>query len=414
MIIPPQIRLYRQKNKTNEQPEEWIVSVSKDNEKKQVQIELLVTDTGKGLITQAASTTTKKIPNDLYNFKDVTTKDQKDLLLNELIAGNGPDMLYVSRSDFIALAEKGLLLDVSTLLSKDTLNRLLPAALELGTYNDKLLGMPVCVKGSTILISSETWNQHKWNIDDMLRLMREHKLDGSLYYGNAQTCFAPMATFRMLIRNFLREPWLIDWEKGQCYFNGERFIEFLSLLKDAERDNDTEMWLANGKRIAYFDIAHKDFIYDFGYKEEIENGHYVGFPTAGDGGNYLDADGLLVVCKNTEKLDAIKDLLTGVLDDTIQKGADISVNKISLPETEISEEGKQNIGGHEIMILKSGKSSILVAKEFLESCVAAPLHENELENIIMEEVDPYFQGRKTAQEIAEIIQNRVQLYLDEK
>ena len=39
--------------------------------------------------------------------------------------------------------------------------------------------------------------------------------------------------------------------------------------------------------------------------------------------------------------------------------------------------------------------------------------EEQIREIINEEVQPYFEGQKTASEVAEIIQNRVQLYLFE-
>ena len=410
----PRIRLYQLRSKTNEKPEEWIVTVSKENGNKRVLIDILIEDEGKKILTQAASVTAKRMPKDAFSIREITSKDQKDLLINELMAGNGPDILYVSRDDFVTLAEKGLLLDISTLLSKEINDRILPGAIGLGTYDGKLLGLPLCVRASSILVSRDIWNQDKWDIDDMLSLMREHKLDGRLYYGNAKTCFAPMGAFRMLIRNFLREPWLIDWEKGECHFDGERFVEFLALINDADWKKEEEHWLAEGSRLAYFDMAHADFVYEFGFKEEVENGYYVGFPTSGHSGNYLDADGILVICSGTKKTEEVKDLLSDIFSDAMQNGVDLSVLKMIIPETEKDENGNYYINGQEIWILQNGKSTIMTAKEFLEGCVAAPLHENELENIIMEEVEPYFMGKKTAQKTSEIIQNRVQLYLNER
>ena len=41
-------------------------------------------------------------------------------------------------------------------------------------------------------------------------------------------------------------------------------------------------------------------------------------------------------------------------------------------------------------------------------------YHTEIQKIIDEEVTAYFQGEKEIQEVCEIIQNRVQLYLDEQ
>ena len=54
------------------------------------------------------------------------------------------------------------------------------------------------------------------------------------------------------------------------------------------------------------------------------------------------------------------------------------------------------------------------AEEFLENCVAAPFHEPEIEKILMEELAVYYQGDRSARETAEIIQQRAQLFLNEK
>ena len=37
-----------------------------------------------------------------------------------------------------------------------------------------------------------------------------------------------------------------------------------------------------------------------------------------------------------------------------------------------------------------------------------------ISDIVYEETAPFFEGKKTAEEVAKIIDNRVQLYLDEK
>ena len=46
---------------------------------------------------------------------------------------------------------------------------------------------------------------------------------------------------------------------------------------------------------------------------------------------------------------------------------------------------------------------------------AAPdMRSEEVLNIIMEEAEPYLAGEKTAEEAAQVIQNRMQLYMSEK
>ena len=77
------------------------------------------------------------------------------------------------------------------------------------------------------------------------------------------------------------------------------------------------------------------------------------------------------------------------------------------------EEGITYFEGTEIVELSDGRTTLDAAEEFLESCVAAPMHETEIHNIIYEELSGFFDGTKSARETAEVIQKRVQLLLAE-
>ena len=49
----------------------------------------------------------------------------------------------------------------------------------------------------------------------------------------------------------------------------------------------------------------------------------------------------------------------------------------------------------------------------MDSCVLMPPEDDAIADIVMEEAEPYFAGDKDLDTVVEIIQNRVQLYLDE-
>ena len=68
----------------------------------------------------------------------------------------------------------------------------------------------------------------------------------------------------------------------------------------------------------------------------------------------------------------------------------------------------------EIVTLSNGKTSLERADKFLNDCVAAPIKEIEIESILREELEGFFEGSKNAQETAEVIQRRVQLLINEQ
>ena len=419
--IPPQIRLYRNSNNANEVSDEWITILSKEKNENAVRIEILATeDGGYEMLNELAAFTTRRNPNYIFTCEKNSSEEQRKLLTNELISGKGPDVLYVPRDYFVTLAEKGILLDISEMLDQREFNDVLPGALELGMYADKLKGLPIFVTVSGLLISDTIWDQDHWSFDDMLRLMREHKIDQSLYYINSGTSFTPLASARIIIMRCLQEPWLIDWNNKKCNFTDERFIEFLTLLRDQITEDDEGEWLNQGRRLACLDMVNEEYVYDFGIMEEIENGHYVGFPTNGVCGNYLSTEGILVVNANSNHIEAVKDLMRNLLEEYIPNeggrnvNSSLSIRKLYFKDIEIVDNGKSYVNGKEIKYLKSGEITFDTAEAFLESCVAAPLGDSMIENILMEELPAYFMGEKSVNQVVDNIQNRVQLYLDEK
>ena len=61
-------------------------------------------------------------------------------------------------------------------------------------------------------------------------------------------------------------------------------------------------------------------------------------------------------------------------------------------------------------VFEDGTNSLDKAKEFLESCSAAPMIYEDIDKIMMEEVEAFLAGDKSARETAEIIDNRVRIY----
>ncbi len=418
---PPAIRLYKNTDLRSGETEDWIVYLSKEKVDNLIEVDILVTDDpGSRQIMEAASRSTKKNPNNLFECKKIETNEQKNILINELMSGNGPDVLYLSRSDFITFSEKGLLKDLSEVISKETLSNILPGALELGQVSDKQYGIPTCVSASGLLVAKTVWEKDTWTYDDMLHLMEMQVLEGNLFYVNAGKPFAPLATTVLLTaRNY--DSWLIDWNRKICNFVDKRFIDLLTILKSAPKQSgETDTWLNAGSRMAYVDINTSAFIYDFGVREELEEGHYVGFPTNGKNGNYLDANGVLVINISAKNMEGIINLFECILDPEIQNMAEqntqsaLSICKKERREFSYDEDGKIYCDGNEIRILQNGKTTVEYAEEFLENCVAAPFHEPEIEKILMEELAVYYQGDRSARETAEIIQQRAQLFLNEK
>lgn len=380
-------------------------------------------------VAECAVQASMETPNYRYEYEDASNQEARDRILIELSQGKGPDILFVTQEDMYMLEEKGLLLDIEELILQDVREQLLPGALELGTVDERLLGIPVGVLAETLVTAGDIWPEDTWRLEDLIELMDEGELTGAIrnlpdrMMGRYTT---PSLTVLSLVNYSLTDSFLIDWEDRKCHFDDERFIRLLELTATdmSGVPTNTEDWLNGGKDIlcGYF-LYGSDFI-DFFVHLEAENGRIIGYPTEGDCGSYLKADGggLLVVNANSERTEAAACFLDNLLGEELQSKINLtglSVRKLS-PEDYIVEDESGILRfmsdsrySTEIPVFQDGSTSFHRAKIFLESCVATPHRYSQITMIIAEELDAMYAEQRSPRTTAEIINSRIQLYLDE-
>lgn len=352
-----------------------------------------------------------------YQYEDDSAEELRTRVLADLSSGNGPDLMYVSLEDMRMLEEKGALLDMRELLPEARVKEMLPGAVEIGTIDGKLVGIPMHVSANTLMVARDTWPEDSWTLEDIIRLMESGELEGGIFYNTSY--FYPLATMNLLIEYSLADSFLIDWENRKSHFDDERFLRLLELtyknLNDGSVETDTR--LNGGKRISWQDAGNggsNDSNFDVA--REWENGHYVGFPTSGDCGNYLTTEGVIVVNAATKNKEAVRGYLEVLCSSEFQSslsmagafGYDsekgyIDPNSGKLMWTPVDEIG----------VFSDNTTSIDRANAFLRECVAAPLTYPALKEIISEELTIMYDQNRDPKDAAKIINNRVQLYLDE-
>ncbi len=366
-------------------------------------------------VADSVSIAASKNRNLRFIYEDAITEEKRTRVLADLSSGNGPDIMYVSLEDMRMLAEKGALLDMRELLSSSEMERMLPGALELGSVNGKLVGLPVWLSADTLMISNDKWTKDTWTLEDIIRLMESGELEGAVYYNNGY--FYPLATMRILFEYSLADSFLIDWENRKCHFDDERFIRLLELTYANRNETavDTDTRLDGGKRIAFESLS----MYNanrFDVNREREDGIYVGYPTEGNCGNYLTTEGVIVINAAAKNKEAVRVYLETFCDSHFQStltevgiyGIDSTIGGIE-PET-----GKWIWRNkEEVADFSDGTTAIDRANQFLRQCVAAPTRYTDLEEIIMEELNIMYEQKREPREVVKIINSRVQLYLDE-
>lgn len=76
-----------------------------------------------------------------------------DRIMAEIVAGKGPEILLVDRKDLQILFDKGVLADLSGVLSKETEEQIFKGVLAAGTIDGKLVGLADSVRSQTVLVS---------------------------------------------------------------------------------------------------------------------------------------------------------------------------------------------------------------------------------------------------------------------
>ena len=235
----------------------------------------------------------------------------------------------------------------------------------------------------------------------------------------------------------------VDWENGTCSFDTDSFIEMLDFLKqfpetigddmytDEYWENYDSMW-REGKVVAM--MYNVSGFRDYQYVQQGTFGEpvtMIGYPTGnGDGSAIMPALQMAMSAKSSCKEGAwqfLRYYLTDEYQDAIPYGLPLSIKKLdSMGEeamkkptytdengNEVESEDYYYLGGIEIPINPMTKEEVENFKKTLYSFNQVYNYDDNLIQIIEEEAAAFFNGQKSAKDVAAIIQSRVKIYVNE-
>lgn len=373
-------------------------------------------------------------------------EDYRNRILAEMTVGKGPDILYVSREDMILLQDKGMLLDISDMISEEVREQLIPGVLELGCTGGELVGLVPEVNFKTVGTSRQTWDQDGWTVEEFIERIEE-KEDWEYLFDYWGRAAGGIYFFNYIIPVQLESLSLLDLEQGTCDFNSEKFIHILQFCKKyasrEQREGDAFWDSAESARKLVEGESAAEVVNMYGGMTVFSRimGEYgdecriVGYPTGKGSGNYVDSYSYcyLVVNAGTKQQEEIRkffDLLLNIDNQMNTDGCSVRMDVLSSYEVirnpfpggeyclvhyspNHSEEGAHYIMIKEDDIKPDHTSYLEEFLEFVKSCTPEPYCPPQIQNILWEEGSAYFGSDKSAEETADIIQRRIQLYLDE-
>ena len=354
--------------------------------------------------------------------EEISVFDFRKSIQLELTTGKGPDVLYYTcftDFDMFPYAEDGYLMDVTDFLNEQT--DVIEAAKKYTEFDGKIYAVPINMCISTVCTLERYSVEQKDNTLEYWMNLTE-KTDTEFDTNE-------MDLLEMLGVGVDGIQLFVDVENGISHFEQNDFIELLEFSKKygyVDVGETLKERVASNKHI-FWSCAFKEFN-SFWFQEaglqEIPS--YIGYPTDEGGRHALLCYSYAINNASKHKEGAL-DFLSFLLSDEQQQlsfnaGAGFPVrnsilNKLwdeALQEPYTGD--SETIGYRRFDVYYEPRKMKEEEEAMFWEMLNAPLYDyeyNSIRAIVEEETKPFFDGDKTAEEVAKIIDNRVQLYLDE-
>ena len=361
-------------------------------------------------------------------------------LNTDIVAGHIPDILNVSNLPVAQYVGRGLLedlypyLDNDGELSRDSLVQEVLHALEVdgGLYQ----AVPSFNITTLVGASSVVGDEPGWTFEEMQTALANHP---------EASAFSPYVTRETLLSYFMtfNQNNYVNWQTGECYFDGEDFISMLEFAKSLPETYDWEneeyvdeyQLIREGKVLLsmanFYDFSNL-YTYPALFGEDVT---YIGFPTNEGCGSVISTAGTsLSMSSASQHKDAVWSFIRTLFTEKYQKQNvwelptnqtifDQMVKEAMTEETYTDENGvqvvqpKYTIGygnGTEIEVYAMTQEQYDQFLDLLSRIDSQASVDSSIANIVLEETGAYFAGQKSVEETASVIQSRVKLYVNEQ
>lgn len=363
-------------------------------------------------------------------------------LNNDIISGQVPDILVLSSDMPVnAYIAKGLFADIGKMIEEDeelNIEDYMTNVFDAYSVNGRLYSIIPAFNISTVMgKTADVGETPGWTMADLKDLMAS-KPDANVF---GKTTTRSEVLWQMMRFSGSR---FVDGNSGKCHFDTQEFIDMLEFVAqfpeefdwDNEGDdfwNDYDTQYRSGKTllmpvyISNFD----NYIYwargQFGEPVTL-----IGFPAEEGIGAVVSAESQYVISAKSPNKEGAWEFLRYYLTEEYQKSDEMYGMPV-LREAVLerldrakerpyweNEDGTKEyydrtywIGDEQIILdpLSDKEASDLFA--YIESVTMPDYYDESLSNIISEEAEAFFKGDKSAAEVAEIIQSRAQVYINE-
>ena len=385
----------------------------------------------------------KEYIDETAEWTESTYADALNKFHADMAGGDCPDLIDLSMVNLKNITAKGVLEDLTPYLKSSevaNIDDFVPSVLNAYKIDGIQATVPTYFMVDTLLgRTSVVGEEPGWTMEEMIALTKANPgkqlMHGMTKERALQTCLMYASDS------------FIDYESGTCSFDSPEFIQFLEFANcfdleyEYNEDESFPQMLQAGKVLlsnASFSDVHAYQMYYLMF--EADGVTPIGYPTAdGKPGVFLSGNEIYGISAQSENKDAAWKFLESVLsgqstsygwgfpsrkeqlEEMFKEACEPEYQKNENGEILMDEEGnpmqypKTSWGydNWDVDIYAATQEEINGIRHLIE--IARPLsrESEEIYAIIGEEAAPYFAGQKSAEEVANIIQSRVRIYVSE-
>lgn len=344
--------------------------------------------------------------------EEVSYQDYCTGIQLEFSAGKGPDLVSGRVIDLSAYAQNGYLVPLEEYL-RLTEEDFYSTAMEVGKIEGVAYGVPYAFTLETMLVDKAIADgRASWTLQEFVECAQSVQPETLLGNARAWDILYFLAFWDEEASTF------VDWKKGECHFDSTEFIE---LLKFARQHADKTSpfgysyggTLKSNKRMALCTSIYSIRNYLAKYREYGEDIVFIGYPALSGSGSYISGD-VFAINSHSKNKEGAAAFLQYLLSEEAQNlivdiGEAFPVKRNAL--TAAAKKAKRE--DDDIATYRMTDSQEQAFWSVLYSAKPKGNQYQAIIDILFEETGGFFEGDRSAEEVAKLIQNRVQLYLDE-
>jgi ABC-type glycerol-3-phosphate transport system substrate-binding protein len=356
----------------------------------------------------------------------------------EIVNGIGPDIVILPiRFSMELYARKGVLTDLYPFIDSDgemARGDFYENILKAYETGDSLFGIPVWFEFQTIVAAqAEVGDISGWNLDTMMDYVNG-RFPASPVFENA----SKSEVFSLCL--FANGDALADWHSAGGGFDRDLFLKMLYFADRFTPDHLYAYEENIARRIQDDDklqllTTNVGGYYSHRLYRELFGGPaaYPGYPAENGNGNVIISRSVMAISAGCRDKEAAWEFLRSMLNEEVQsspfiglgfpilKSAHEALIKEALTAVYKEENGIKteepkgtgSLGDYHFDIYAAAEEDIEALRNLIESANRIRSHDGVISNIALEEAQSFFSGAKTAEEAADIAENRIRIYVEE-